>query len=304
MIARALLLASLFVLGCGGRTDETIGAVAGSETGPGAGSDAGSETGPAPPPAILASGQQVVFEADYQNWAWGYACSGIYVTADGTVRAYSCEEAAAKDARRRPGMTAEELLASYGATKVVGTVPVAELTAKFGLVSSAEKGALTAESLCADAGDRTFRAFRFDSSKKTYSPITLGAHGDRAVLNSEPAAGTLVDWLASLAGFGRDSCAPMARLACAGCKVAACEKDWQTPTCDGACVSATRCESVPSCAACGTSAACVLDGAGRAHCTSGGCSPTNCACAGDTLCASGKAWCKGSAAEGFRCEQP
>lgn len=297
MPPRRLLLASVLALlvGCGGRTSDLAAEA----------TDAAVDATPDVGPAVIPAGQRVVFEADYQNWAWGYACGGVYVTADGTLHSFDCSGTATVDGpRRRPGMTEADLLASYGKDTVIGKVPVALLVEKFGLVSSAERGALTMESMCADAGTRTYRAFRFDPATKAYAPITLGADGDLAMRNTEPSGETLVDWLAALAGTGRDSCSPTKGVACVGCASTGCDKSWLTRACDGSCVMPSRCESVSSCAACGSGQACVLDGAGRAHCSSATCSPTTCECAGDSLCAGGKSWCKGSAAGGFRCEQP
>lgn len=288
MTTRLLCLLPFLLLACGGRTADV--------------SDLPIDASPAV--EEIPAGQTIVFEADYQNWAWGYDCSGVFVTADGVVHSYECKDVTPKDAaRRKAGMTEKELLESYGATKVVGNVAKALLAEKYGLLASAEKGALLRESLCADAGQRTFRAFRFDG--KTYAPITLGAHGDNAALDTEPSGVALVQWLVSVAGGGAESCAPMARVSCVGCaSSASCDKSWQTRACDGRCVSPPLCAQVASCAACGAPYHCVLDGGGRAHCTYPSCTPETCDCAGDALCASGKAWCKGSASEGFRCEKP
>lgn len=296
MSRRWLLLLLSLAAGCGGRTADLTAEAA----------DAAIDTPADVAPATIPAGQRIVFEADYVNWAWGYACNGVYLTADGALHSYDCSASkpVGSAPRRQPGMTEAELLATYGKDTIIGNVPAAQLAEKFALVARAERGALTTESMCADAGVRMFRAFRFDPATKGYVPITLGADGDLAMRNTDPAGESLADWLASLAGTGHDSCSPTKGVACAGCASTGCEKSWLTRACDGSCVMPSQCESVSSCSVCGSGQACVFDGAGSAHCTSAPCSPATCECAGDSLCAGGKSWCKGSSSAGFRCEKP
>ncbi|MBI2394815.1 MAG: hypothetical protein HYV09_34920 [Deltaproteobacteria bacterium] len=306
---RMVATSALFgvVTGCGGKTIDAESSIDGDA----ATSDTGGSAVDATPVLPPATGQKLLFEAGYVNYAWGFTYGGTYVTADGAVYRYSYRATSGTDPKYPPlraGMSEEEITAKYASNReVIGKVDPKELSAMYALVTRAEEGALLQTSNCADAGDRTYVAFRYDAASKTYSPVILGGDGDRAIESTAPAGKTLSDWLAKLGGDPRDSCAPMPRIACTGCTVKACSKSWEVAACDGSCTSPMRCADVSSCAACGTVGTCVLDASARAHCSSlttcRGAGIT-CECGGDELCAGGKAWCRGSATTGFRCQRP
>lgn len=292
--------------GCGGKTIDVESSPSAPDAAPG--DDTGTSAADAAPPA---AGQKLLFEAGYVNYAWGFTFSGIYVTAEGDVFRYEYPATGGPEPelpRLRAGMTEEEISRKYAYNRErIGKVDARELAAMYALVTQAEEGALLHTSNCADAGDRTYVAFRYDAASKTYAPVILGGDGDRAIESTAPAGKTLSEWLAKISGDRHDSCAPMPRIACTGCAVKACSKSWEVAACDGSCTSPMRCADVSSCAACGTFSTCILDASSRAHCSSlSAChgAGVTCECGGDEICAGGKAWCRGSASTGFRCQRP
>ncbi len=266
---------------------------------------------PAPPPA-----QKLLFEAGYQNYAWGFTYDGIYVNAAGEVWSYSHPQTATPAPAPtdvpwpHAGMTETEITTKYASNaKLLTTLSKDQVLAMYKLVSLAETGMLIRQNSCADAGSRLYVAWRYDATTSTYSPVQLGMTGDTTARNTVPAAAQLVSWLSSVGSLSTDFCAPPAAVACvgSGCKPATCPNTWQTAACDGTCVAPTQCESVAGCAACGSSTACLVDAAGAAHCSQApACSSgvLSCACGGDAICAGGAAWCRGTSAAGFRCERP
>jgi hypothetical protein len=318
-LAFALAASSAALVGCGGKTQDFAAADTGAtaETGDDVDAsplDAAIDTNfDAPPPP---TGQRLLFEAGYENYAWGFTYSGVYVNADGEVWSYELPQSTtptpspAPDVWPHADMTEAEITAKYASNpKLVTRLSKESVLAMYKLVSLAETGALVRQSSCADAGSRMYVAWRYDAATAKYSPVQLGMSGDTTARNTVPAAGQLVDWLASVGSLPNDFCTPGPAIACAGsaCKPTTCAHAWETPACDGTCVSPIRCETVSGCGVCGDGAACLIDAAGGAHCSQAqGCSSgaSSCDCGGDSICAGGKAWCRGTSATGFRCERP
>jgi hypothetical protein len=304
----AALGLSLFAAGCGARTleDYYVPSDAGADTLV----DASISYDAAPPP----TGQKLLFELGYVNWAWGFTFSGAYVNAAGEVWSYSYPQSTTTPPvptpQLKPGMTEAEITAKYAyGAKLVGTLSKADLATAWALVDGAEKGTLVRQSNCADAGEFTFVAWRWDAAANLYSPITLAIHGDLAARSTAPEATQLVAFLQKATGTdGFDSCAPRTPYVCAGtgCGVGAC-KAWETAACDGKCVNPTGCDAVNDCGKCGSGRSCVLDAAGGVHCSATNtCATgdTGCACLGDQVCAGGAAWCKDTTGGAMKCVRP
>ncbi len=305
------------------------GGVAGT-SGSSNGGVGGSGTVPEPP-----ASQVVLFELDYTNFAWGARSEGYYVTRDGSLYRYSTGLASDVETnqlgtllRRRETMTLDEITAKYGTEpELQTTVPQDELYAMHALVTQARAGTLWIRGACSDAGESELIAWLYDEPTSIYSPVMLHVRGDTAVDNDAPAAAELTAWLTTLTGGTEDDfCAPSEPMACF--EEVTCTDT--PPTCPnryqgvadgcytGDCVDSTSCSDVRSCDDCG-SATCMRDADGHVYCSEVQCSsetcPTEfacsgtgeevtCDCAASRLCAGGRAWCQGSAAEGFSCVAP
>ncbi|MBN1606700.1 MAG: hypothetical protein JW940_08700 [Polyangiaceae bacterium] len=260
----------------------------------GGGGDAGAHP---QPPLEPAEGQRLLFERAHSNFAWGpqhVQSNGRFVTADGNVYEYSTpvqEDGTFGDLlRRKDRMTEQQVSAKYGSSpELVATVSESELLAMFALVAEARTGALF-EAYCGnDAGVDEYVAWLYDPSTSLYGPVLVGAEGDTCVVNSNPAAATIMDWLCTLTGGMR-------------------------------CGYAHGTRDVPSCDGCTDSDICVMMPDGKSHCSSAGCPPENCQatfscgtipnaeatcdCAGAEICSGGRAWCKQLGQEEFTCEAP
>jgi hypothetical protein len=272
----------------GGST--TGGSTAASGTGGGSG-----EGGAHPePPLEPAAGQRLLFERARSNFAWGTQSNGRFVTADGDVYEYSTslqDDGTFGDLlRREDRMTEQQVSAKYGPSPVlVETISESELLTMFALVAEARTGALFEAYCGADGGMDEYVAWLYDPSTLLYSPVLIGAEGDTCVVNSNPAAATLMDWLCTLTGGMR-------------------------------CGHVYGIEEVPSCDDCTDSDICVMTPDGKSRCSSGGCRPeicqatfncpadntveATCDCAGAEICSGGRAWCKQLGREEFTCEAP
>lgn len=295
----------LFAASCGGKAvDSTTG-------------------GTTKPITVPATGQHVLFELSYVNFAWGLSINGAYVTDKGEVYQYDYVEDTGGNAGEPylelvPGMTEAQVTQKHGPSpKLLTTVDPDTLKQKFGLVGGARSGALLSEYGCADYGEQRYVAYLYDDTKHLYTPVMLGTDGDLAVRNTAPEGELLLEWIRSLVGYAGDRMCQLSASACYG------EMCPGTQPCDAGevpmypsdqdgcmtyCGSVSRCESVPSCSACeADGSACVVDDSGVAHCVSWvpGCQETaSCGCGGDALCAGGASYCKGTAASGFSCSPP
>lgn len=284
------------------------GSVASTGATPDGGTDSATADTAVPVDTAVPAEQKLLFEAGYVNVAWGFTYSGLYVNAAGEVWSYEAPIGAPSiEVGLRAGMTEGEIAAKYASNaKLVAKVSKEELAARIAAGREAESGALTESYNCADYGQLTFVAWRFDPSTSRYSPTILGADGDQATRNTSKAAATVVDWLA---GFGgRERSCKLETIACTGpsCVSTACKPgSGLVSACDGTCVVAGRCDTVSSCSVCQAPyQVCVLDHDGAAHCTGAlGSATTTCESFGDRLCAGGKTWCAGSIDAGFRCER-
>lgn len=287
---------SVLLSGCGGATSDAgpgAGGQAGAASGGSAGLDAGADV-------ELPEGQEIVFEVSYENVAWGRELRGHFITADGSIYEYDYfkddPDATAPPPISYPA-TEAALRARYGAPTKTGSVPIEELRARAALIPGAASGVLLSQSWCADTGVATFIGYRFDDVTKTYSPVFLGAQGDRATLNLAPEAESLMRYLEPL-GFGFESCKFIAN----ECTGASCRSlppecpEWQvasvTGGCWGECVSVNTCRSVTDCGVCPGGFACVESKNGDKHCVQPLCASTDvCACPFAPVCAGGAANC-------------
>ena len=286
-----------------------------------------------------APGQRILFEVAASDFAMAVISEGIYITSDGGVykwvtgsvpRPVPTDGGTLPVLGRADQMTEAQVTAKYGASpELIATVPAAELLDMFALVGDARAGALLTQSNCADAGEDQFVAWLYDSSTSTYTPVLLGVDGDTAIRNVSPAANKLVTWLFSLQmPLGQRFCQwSQSQYSCTGATCGAgapvCSGT-QVPVvvggCWGTCVSTIYCSEVSSCSDCRAGLACITDADGKHHCVSLACSnqacgapyscstdrtkEVTCDCAADQICAGGRAWCRGSFAEGFSCAAP
>jgi hypothetical protein len=170
-----------------------MAAVLGCNVAPRPGSDDGLEE------AGFEADQQVLFEVDYQNYAWGFMWRGFYVDADGGVWQYgdsvSTDRTAQKDA-----YTQEELVEKYSTQRErIGTVDEDELREMAGLIPAAAGGRLTEPvGRCADFGVITFHAFEYDADEGLYHPVLLYQAGDMARENTAESARRLTEFLTGI----------------------------------------------------------------------------------------------------------
>jgi hypothetical protein len=312
---RAAFVCVLACGGCGGST---------ADDGPG--NDSGNGGLYSVPPTTPSPGQQYLFEASYVNFGRSATINGVYVNSEGKVYQYDYYPSQSPDAGRpnteyTQEMTESDVSGKYGTSpELVTTIDRDTLLANYANVGAARAGALVGRKQCSDYGYVRYVAWVYDADAAVYTPVQLGANGDLAMRNTRPEAAQLMAWLDSLDGSSDPpecgySSSPCSETVCPG--AAACRSGFVPMrsgegSCSDDCGLPTNCTSVPDCSACTAGQdVCILDTqlgkrcsdlheTARAEWTA----DLSCDSAGEGICAGGKAYCRGSVAEGFSCLPP
>ena len=157
----------------------------------------------------LEADQQVFFEVDYQNNAWGFMWRGFYVDADGGVWQYG-DSLSVDKTGQSDAYSLEELMEKYSTQRErIGTVDEDELREMAGLIPSAARGRVTEPvGRCADFGVITLHAFEYDAGDGLYHPVLLYQAGDMARENTSESARRLTEFLMAIGQYEMTMCLP------------------------------------------------------------------------------------------------
>ncbi|UCH63285.1 MAG: hypothetical protein JSU77_02190 [Fidelibacterota bacterium] len=142
--------------------------------------------------------QEVLFEFQYINHAWGYQHSGSYIDGEGKVTSY---QYTASDTHWAPAdlnhPTEEELQDKYShSPQEVKVIDPDTLIAKYGLIEEAAAGTYSDSlSLGADMGAYAYICYVYQPDTDRYDAVVLRLWGDWCYENLSPAAGKLAQWL-------------------------------------------------------------------------------------------------------------
>jgi len=193
--------------GSGGGSAGTGGTEAGTGGGGVGGSgggttvDAGTGGAGGEPP----TGQEILFEVSYENYAWGAQLNGIYITKDGSVFQYDyfAGDAGSTMPVASQHATEQELRERWGTvTGPIAQLPVNEVEQHFSVLESVARGVLTTTFACDDAGELSYQGYLYDPASARYTRVVAGIEGDLVAKNFAPEAEGLVAWLASIHGGG------------------------------------------------------------------------------------------------------
>ncbi|WAC12949.1 hypothetical protein [Dyadobacter pollutisoli] len=149
----------------------------------------------------VSDGQEVFFEVNYSNQAWGYQFKGFLIDKDGRVRTYDKPDKWI-NGLNEASFTAEDLQANLSKTTLSSyLVPAADLSkyiAQAALVNDSDFTKPT--QVGADGGATSFYIYRYNPSSKDYKAILLKQIGDVEIFNKDTDAKTIADWLTTLAG--------------------------------------------------------------------------------------------------------
>ncbi len=140
--------------------------------------------------------QNILFETEYTNRAWGYNHVGIWVDSSGTVWRYELAEG--EDKLDGTGHYSEEDLLDRYAHKsaYVARVPPDTLRMMYQRIGAAAAGQYSDTTTpMADAGTTRYIAWTFYPGSRTYREVGLRMRGDQQADNLVPEAKVIADWL-------------------------------------------------------------------------------------------------------------
>ncbi len=144
----------------------------------------------------IATGQNIYFEVNYVNFAWGKQFKGILIDKDGKIRTYDkpTKWNIVSEKTELSVSQMEENIAS--ATLSEKTVSLSELKENIARISTIVPGNFSKPvNGGADRGTTSFFAYRYDEARSVYIPVLLGETGDLEVSSMDKSSTEISAWL-------------------------------------------------------------------------------------------------------------
>jgi hypothetical protein len=150
-------------------------------------------------PLTTVDGQEVFFEVNYINYAWGEQASGFLIDKFGKVNSYKGKAKWYSD-ESKGQLTESQMkdnlaLASNVSTQIQQTdlIKYTNLISKISVEKYSKKTAVGA-----DMGLYTYIAYTYNASERVYKAIKLAEEGDWRMYNEDPNAKLITEWLKSI----------------------------------------------------------------------------------------------------------
>lgn len=139
--------------------------------------------------------QEIFFEVNYVNYAWGFQNNGFLIDKSGRVHTFD-KPKDWKFAGSGP-ITLAEMDARLSKTTIANyTVPAGELGQYIDkLKRVSDKEFTDPVNAGADMGASAYYVYRYDASTKTYNAVLLQSVGDNNVYNKDSDAKEIAEWL-------------------------------------------------------------------------------------------------------------
>lgn len=150
---------------------------------------------------FFAATDEIVFQFEYINYAWGKQHYGFFITSDGTKYSYNNPEnwIFQEDSQ----IKADDFLINLASCTNEGKIDLTELNRMKTLVLKVDETQLSkSRNTMYDAGNENYSFYVKDSAKGTFRQITLLNRGDFFQKNSDEDAVEIADWLLQLNNGG------------------------------------------------------------------------------------------------------
>ncbi len=141
---------------------------------------------------------EIVFEAEYLNFAWGVSWNGTYVDVNGNVRTYDRSRDTVMWRDDDNGMfTEEELQRKYQRRDTLRSLIPADSLSRMKQMAQTIDAKTYSDtvSMGADMGTWTTSVYLYRPEIKKYQRIILSQDGDRRFFNTSANAKEISDWL-------------------------------------------------------------------------------------------------------------
>lgn len=143
----------------------------------------------------ISSDQEIFFEVNYVNYAWGKQFKGLIIDKDGQVRTYT------NPVKWNPTDAGTEVPLSQIQENISNTVlssanvksDLQNYTSKINSLTDSEYSKPISGG--ADRGITSFYAYRYDKEKRIYKPLLLSQTGDIETYNKDKSAVEITKWL-------------------------------------------------------------------------------------------------------------
>lgn len=144
---------------------------------------------------------EIAFQFEYTNYAWGKQHYGFIITSDGTK--YSFNNPENWISPENSIIKAEDLLTNLATCTNEGKVDLTELNRMKNLVLKVDETQLTkSQNTMYDAGSENYSFYVKDSAKGTFRQVTLLNRGDYFQKNADEDAQEIAEWLIQLNNGG------------------------------------------------------------------------------------------------------
>ncbi|MDX9880512.1 MAG: hypothetical protein RBS73_00505 [Prolixibacteraceae bacterium] len=149
----------------------------------------------------FSAGEEIVFQFEYLNYAWGKQHHGFLIAPDGTKYSYNNPENWVF--RENNQIKAEDFINNLAVCVNEGKVDTDELNRMKALVLKVDETQLTEpENTMYDAGSESYSFYVKDVTKGTYRQVILLNRGDWSQENKDKDAKEIAGWLMQLNNGG------------------------------------------------------------------------------------------------------
>lgn len=144
-----------------------------------------------------ATEEHILFQSDYENYAWTYTHRGWYINCKGECKSYELTRDSNWNTTDDFYISTQNLLQNYNQAKEqFHQVDPDVLQEMYLLAIAADNGTL--ENVLpnmADAGIQQYSSYLYDEENNLYKKVLLHQEGDMNVINHHPNIITLKEWL-------------------------------------------------------------------------------------------------------------
>lgn len=148
------------------------------------------------PDITVSEEQEVLFEVNYTNHAWGHQNKGFLIDKAGRIRTYDNPKDWKTGISGSPLTTAEvdeNLSKTVISPYTLTNAEISEYISKSRKVSDSDFSKPVSRG--ADMGATSSFIYRYDPGTKTYTKVLLQQKGDNDVFNKDPDAEEIAKWL-------------------------------------------------------------------------------------------------------------
>jgi len=148
---------------------------------------------------VVSKSQDILFQFEYINNAWGHAHGGIFVDVNGNILTYNLPEKW-NFPKNDQTLTKKEVLENIATCKISGRkIPAGELRKYINYIDNIAASKVTSpKNVAADAGTLSYYCYQYSENSSTYKRTIIKTEGDSQCENLNFYSKKVVVWLTDL----------------------------------------------------------------------------------------------------------